>query len=209
MATSLLIDLHFLPSLEYFCVLQRADQIVLEKHEHFVKQSYRSRCYINTAQGVEMLSIPLTEKGGKTAIANVKIDYSQRWQNHHWRTIESAYRKAPFFEHYESGFRKILFSNVPFLFDLNSEILSFCLQSLKWSKSITSTSSYLHEIPLDMKDLRSAIGPKKPYQERSFYRPTPYYQVFGSTFAGNLSILDLLFCEGPRASAILNSSQPY
>lgn len=204
---SLLVELHFLPSLEYFCAIHNHSAIVLESHEHFVKQSYRNRCYINTAQGVEMMSVPLTMKGSKTPIRDVRIDYTRNWKNHHWRTIESAYRKAPFYEHYESGFRKIIYANHVFLFDLNRALLSFCLTSLKWEKELEESTSFYEEMPLGMKDLRNVIVAKKPFAERGIYQIQPYYQVFGSTFVGNLSILDLLFCEGPQGSSLLKRSQ--
>ncbi|MFZ5999259.1 MAG: WbqC family protein [Bacteroidota bacterium] len=202
-----LIDLHFLPSLEYFCALQRFEEVCVEKHEHFVKQSYRNRAYINTAQGVEMLSVPLAERHGKIPMSEVRIDYGQRWENHHWRTIESAYRKAPFFEHYESELKSLIYSKKELLYDLNMAILSLCLKSLHWSKKITETSQYSQQIPLSVTDLRGAITPKKSYLERKFYRPAPYYQVFGSTFAENLTLIDLLFCTGPQSSTILRQSQ--
>ena len=56
-------------------------------------------------------------------------------------------------------------------------------------------------------DLRSQIIPKQPSINRDFYKPVPYYQVFGSGFAENLSLIDLLFCEGPRATSLLIASQ--
>jgi hypothetical protein len=203
----LLIDLHFLPSLEYFCALQSFDEIIIEKHEHFVKQSFRNRAHLNTSQGIEMISVPLAERHGKIPMGEVRIDYRQRWQNHHWRTIESAYRKAPFFEHYETGLRTLIFSQPVFLYDLNLAILSFCLKSLGWAKTIRETEVYLDPIPLNVTDLRSVVTSKKSYVDRNLYQPAPYYQVFGSTFVENLAIVDLLFCMGPQANTILRQSQ--
>lgn len=202
-----LIELHHLPSLEYFSALQRFDEVIVEKHEHYVKQSYRNRVYINTAQGVEMLSVPLAERHGKIPVSQVRIDYRQRWENHHWRTIESAYRKAPFFEHYESQLKSLIYSKREFLFDLNMAILSLCLKSLRWSKKIVETDHYAVQTPLNVTDLRDVITTKKPYPERKFYHPAPYYQVFGSTFVENLSLIDLLFCMGPQSNTILRQSQ--
>jgi hypothetical protein len=92
-----LIDLHYLPSVAYFAALHGTEKIILEKKEHFEKQSFRNRCHILTAQGVERLVIPLTSKSGKVLITDVRIDYTQKWLNNHWRTLESAYRSSPFF----------------------------------------------------------------------------------------------------------------
>lgn len=204
---TVLIDLHYLPSLEYFCALQRFDAIALEKHEHYVKQSYRNRCYISTAQGVEMLVVPLTSKHGKVLIKDIRIDHSKKWQNNHWRTIESAYRKAPYFEFYSDDLRTILYHNHDFLFDLNLELLSFCLKSIRFNPSLSVSVSYEKEPASPVFDLRSQIIPKKPASGRDFYKPVSYHQVFGSGFAENLSLIDLLFCEGPRATSLLLASR--
>jgi hypothetical protein len=202
----LLIDLHYLPCLEYFCVLQQFEAIELEKQEHFVKQSYRNRCYINTAHGVERLVVPLTSKHGKPLIHEVRIDYTTKWQNNHWRAIESAYRKAPYFEFFSPDLHRLLFTPYEFLFDLNQSLLSFCLASLRLSPALSVSVAYEKD-PTGVIDLRSVISPKKNYHTRSFYKPAPYYQVFGNGFAENLSLIDLLFCLGPQAPVQLRKSQ--
>lgn len=204
---SALIELHYLPSIEYFCALQQCDTIEVEKYEHYVKQSYRNRCYINTAQGVDMLIVPITAKHGKTLIKDVRIDYHQKWQNNHWRTIESAYRKAPYFEYYSDDLRCILYSSHEFLFDLNFDLLSFCLKSIRFSPTLSVSDSYQKTPPRHVFDLRSQINPKKPASDRDFYKPATYHQVFGSGFAENLSLIDLLFCEGPRATSFILTSR--
>lgn len=188
-------------------MLQQFDAIELEKSEYYVKQSYRNRCYINTAQGVEMLIVPLTAKHGKVLIKDIRIDQSKKWQNNHWRTIESAYRKAPYYEYYADDLRNVLYHDHDFLFDLNFDLLSFCLKSIRFTPSIAVTDSYEKVPPPLVFDLRSQINPKKPASDREFYKPVSYYQVFGSGFAENLSLIDLLFCEGPRAGSLLHASQ--
>ncbi len=202
-----LIELQFLPSLEYFCALQNFDEVILEKHEHFVKQSYRNRCYINTSQGVAMLSVPLTEKHGKVPVKDVRIDYSTKWQNNQWRTIVTAYKSAPFFDHYEGELHKHIFKSYPFLVDLNLGLLSFCLKSLRSRLKLSESVTYEKEVEKETQDLRSVIQAKKPYSERSFYKPIPYHQVFGNMFVSNLSLIDLLFCEGPQAGQFIRDSQ--
>lgn len=205
--TSCLIEPHYLPSLEYFCALLPFDKLILEKHEHYIKQSFRNRCYINTANGVEMLVVPLSEKHGKVPLKDIPIDYSKKWQNNHWRGIQSAYAKAPFFEHYSDPLRKIIFSDHQLLSDLNLALLSFCLRSLKIEKEVSETVSYEKSVGEDIYDLRSSITPKEGYSGRPYYKPVAYHQVFGSAFAENLSIVDLLFSEGPLSLAILKASQ--
>lgn len=201
-----LLDLHYLPSLEYFSIILSSDEIVLEKHEQYVKQSFRNRCYINSANGLLKLVVPITAKHGKALIKDVRIDYSTKWQKLHWRGIESAYRKAAFFDHYADDLNRIISKQVNFLYDLNFQLLSFCLQSLQLSLPLTESTSYEKVPQKNIKDLRSIISAKIPYSERNIYVPAPYLQVFGNKFAPNLSVIDLLFCEGPNAIQIIKSS---
>lgn len=154
-----------------------------------------------------MLIIPLTQKHGKALIGDVLIDYSQKWQNNHWRTIESAYRKAPFFEHYSDDLNKILYQKFDSLFDLNTALLSFCLKSLRIDAHLSASVAYDIPAPVTFFDARSLISAKKTYLERGIYQSASYYQVFGNRFVENLSVIDLLFCEGPGATSILLSSR--
>jgi hypothetical protein len=153
-----------------------------------------------------MLTVPLTNKHGKVPYADVMIDYSTRWQNVFSRTIESAYRNSPYYEHYVDDLTKIIYSNKSSIFDFNLDVLSFCLRSLKWSQYLSVTSRYEKDIKQSFSDMRMLITSRNTYIERGIYQPTPYYQVFGSSFEENLSVLDLLFCAGPEAGQILMAS---
>lgn len=199
------IETQYLPSIEFFCVLAQADAISIEYYEHFVKQSYRNHTFINTANGKEKLVIPLTAKGNRTFIKDVKVDSSISWRNTQWRTLESAYRKAPYYEHYVDDVHKILFNKYDYLIELNQAMLSMCLIWLGWKKKILATSQYELTIREGL-DLRNVLLSKKHYTDRNFFRPTPYTQVFGQTFVENLSLVDLVFCKGPEAAIIIRSS---
>lgn len=199
-----IIETHFLPSIEYFCALAGYDEIIVEKHEHFLKQSFRNRCYILTTNGIERLSVPVAIDSGKIQIAMVPIDYSNKWPINFWRTLQSAYAKAPYFEYYKDDLRSELFSGEMYLFDLNHRLLSLCLKWLGWKTTIGETTAY--ETKPDLTDLRNAISAKSNFASRSFYHPFSYQQVFGKQFVPNLGILDLLFCTGPDASGIIKSS---
>lgn len=204
---SLLIDLHYLPSIEYFILLKNFNHIELEQYEHYVKQSYRNRCFINTAQGVQMLVVPVTHKSGKTILKDVQLDNSIRWRNNHWRTLESAYRKAPYYEHYAEDLNKIIVTPHHFLVDLNLGLLSFCLKNLRLRPELTVSMTYQQTTPPGYVDHRAVIQAKIPYSSRKVYQAAPYYQVFGNQFVPNLSVVDLLFCAGPIAGSILAASQ--
>jgi len=201
-----LIEPHFLPSLEYICALLRFDEIVLEGREYFPKQTYRNRCYINTAHGVKIMTVPLQDRHGKILMKDVNVEAGNKWRNSHWRTMESAYRKAPFFDHYFEDLRNVLFQGHEYLFDLNKDLLSFCLRNIGIQKKISASVAYEKHVAENKTDLRSVIIDKKPFALRNFYRPSPYYQVFGNEFAANLSFIDVLFCEGPSSLTIIKAS---
>lgn len=199
-----LIELHYLPSIAWFTATQAFDNIVLEKHEHFVKQSYRNRCRILTANGIQELSIPLTEKSGRTLITDIKIDHSQKWLNNHWRSIVSAYNKSPFFEYYSDALQNTLYKEHKFLFDLNLELLTICRGWLKLSNTLAETMAYEKIPQAGTTDLRNLVNAKKSTGYEKFFQPIKYTQVFGHTFAENLSVIDLIFCEGPNARQLLS-----
>lgn len=201
------IESHYLPSIEYFCAILRFEAIEIEVHENFVKQSFRNRCYINTSQGKQMLILPVTNKHGKTPVHEIQIDYRQKWQNNHWRTIESAYRNAPFFEYYADDLKKIIYENHECLISINQHLLSFCLRKLGQTIKISKTALYEKMPNSSISDLRGYISPKEDYSLRSFYQPVAYQQVFGNNFVPNLSLLDLLFCQGPNAIRIIETAE--
>lgn len=206
MNKAILIESHFLPSLEYFCAILPFDEVILEKWEWFPKQTYRNRCYINTAHGVKILTVPLKERHGKMLTQDIRVEEGKQWRNAHWKTIESAYRKAPYFDFYADGLRDILFAGHQYLFDLNDDLLSFCLRHLRLNKNISASVAYEKGTSENIIDLRSVITDKRPFALRSFYHPHPYYQVFGNEFAPGLSSIDLLFSEGPGSIAKLRAS---
>lgn len=180
--------------------------MVIEKHEHYVKQSLRNRCYINTEHGKDVLSIPLTGKHGKVPVTEVRIDYSQKWVNNHWRTIVSAYAKAPFFEYYAEDLEKVLFNRNTYLYDLNFQLLTLCLKWLRYEVTVLETLSYEKEPLAPIKDFRSFLNAKNKDNVDYVYKAVPYYQVFGNAFAENLSIIDVIFCCGPEAGSIIRAS---
>lgn len=203
-----LIDLPYFPPIAYFSVCLLSETLTIDVCEYYEKQSYRNRCYINTSQGVLPLSVPiLHSKDKKQIIKDIKIDYKENWVNIHWRSIVSAYRKSPFFEFYADFFREILYKKTIFLLDLNLEILNTCLRFLGLNKNLVITQKYVEKKEnLSYTDLRSFIHPKKKDNALVFYQAKPYVQVFGSKFEDNLSIIDLLFCEGSNALALLKAS---
>ena len=197
------IDLQCLPSLEYFCALLKHDTIMVESHEYFEKQSYRNRCKILTTNKIDVLTVPVKNGNTKILIKDLRIDYNQDWTRRHWGAIHSAYGKSPFFEFYADYFKKILDKKPDFLFDFNLDLLTICLKLLRLEKTIIFTENYEKDVE---NDFRGQIHPKKVYQENQLYQPIKYRQNFGNEFEPNLSILDLLFCQGNQSLKILQES---
>ena len=201
----ILLDLQYLPPLAYFAAIAQADEVWIEGHENFVKQTYRNRCRILTTHGTQDLSIPVHHAGRKIPIRELSIDYKQKWMNNHWRAIQSAYGKSPFFDYYSQEVEQAILAKHDRLFDLNWQLLTICLRFIGLeSKSVHFTEQY-DKIPGNgIVDLRSAIHPKK--DAPVWYNSQEYYQNFGNNFVPNLTILDLLFCEGPGAYELLAHS---
>jgi hypothetical protein len=204
----ILIELHYLPSLEYMACLLRAKRVHIEMCGHYQKQSYRNRCHVLGANGLTKLIVPVEGSGKKIPEGKIRIDYRQKWQQQHWRTLQSAYGKSPFFEHYADFFEGIYSRPYERLYEWNRELLTICLKLLGQPCSLIETETYKKEPDNEILDMRSVIHSKEDYSHRSFYRPYSYPQLFGKDFAPNLSVLDLLFCEGPRSLRILQESMP-
>ncbi|MEP3390095.1 MAG: WbqC family protein [Reichenbachiella sp.] len=200
---STLIESQYFPCLEYFSLIKNRQEVWIETKEHFVKQTYRNRCYILDANRVLPLAIPMIGGNKKIPMDEIKIDYGQKWLNNHWRAIISAYNKSPFFEYYEPYLHQILFQKHETLLALNNEVLTFCLKVLNIDTEIKYTSTYKKGPFDETEDVRSVIHPKSDYICREYFTPIPYQQLFGSKFATNLSILDLLSCVGPDSDKYL------
>jgi hypothetical protein len=178
------------------------DTIYIEKHENFIKQSYRNRCIIYGANGKLSLSIPL-KKGLdlKSKITEIEIDYTEDWQKNHFKSIESAYRHSPFYEYYIDEFEKFFTTKYNTLFELNSEILNTIFDILELESNVQFSDEFLSSHK-DAFDFRNSINPKSRLNKHdNNFNPTKYIQVFGEKhgFIPNLSILDLIFNEGPNS----------
>jgi WbqC-like protein family len=201
---TLLIDLHYLPCLDYMSGLLAHGRVTLEAQEHYQKQSYRNRCYVRSAHAVERLTVPVLDGTHKQLIRDVQIDYSRDWAGQHWRCWQSAYGKAPFFEFYGPELQPIYARKPRFLFDLNLDLLTKCLSLLGARVNLSLTETYQTTPDTGILDARNRVGGPNQAGE-SFFGPTlAYSQNFGYDFVPNLSILDLLFCAGPTAIGHLN-----
>lgn len=196
-----LLPLSYFGPIEEYAYLAQNSHVLYEVKEHFVKQSYRNRCIVYGANGLLRLTVPLVLKSReKTAMEDIKISYTENWQARHWKTIQSAYQNSPFFEYYEEILLPVFFTQFEYLIDLNTQTNSVLKQCLQ----IDCTTEFNSEFsPYKKNDLRCSIHPKK---ETTLNLPR-YIQVFEEKhgFHSNLSVLDLLFNEGPSALLYLKN----
>ena len=179
------------------------NNIVWEVYDNFQKQTYRNRYHICTDQGLHKLSVPIKHIGGKDGrqkYRNVRIDNSYRWQQQHWRTLQTAYRTSPFFEYYEDELEPLFMKPITFLLDFKWATIEFLTTALQLEYEKVFTSAYSKVASVEM-DKRNLVNAKK-LVEIDFMT---YNQVFIDRhgFVPNTSTLDLLFNEGPNALGYL------
>lgn len=183
-------------------------RVWLEASENYQKQSWRNRCTICAGGGPENISFPIIHRDGShnnIPVTEVEVDYKTDWVTKAERAIVSAYSMSPFFEYYRDDFFAILDSRPETLFQLNLELLEFFLSMLGIPADIRFTESY-GAAPEDALDLREVIHPKREnHVLESLGIKKPYYQVFSGKygFKYGMSIMDLLFNEGPEALTFL------
>ncbi len=218
----------YFPPIGYFKALSRHGGdglLLLEAHENYRKQSWRNRCNILSANGVLPLSIPVTV-GEDRSIRSVQIDYSKDWLRQHQRALVSAYNSTPFFEYYMDDIFAVMECGETHLFDFNLNIIRCVARLAGLRMDLQLTEEYLGaedirpnlnqasgqdsdmesgEAPImEVTDLRATFDPKKK-ELSAAYETAPYYQVFSGKFGfvPGLSILDLLFNEGPNSYSFL------
>ena len=199
--TSLLSTAYFAP-IQYYSKLLQCEGVVIERHENYNKRSYRNRCTIYSTNGLLDLVVPVVKPDQpKIEITQVEISYDTLWQKQHFKAIESAYRRSPFYEYYIDDL--MLFFNTPhrYLYDFNMQILRTICDLIKIPFRVQESRLYT-KTREGVIDLRNSIHPKMKWQQTDpTFVPPHYTQVFSDKwgFKPNLSILDLLFNTGPEA----------
>ena len=203
---SLLTDIQYFGGINWIKTLYNSSHIIIEQYENWQKGGFRNRTYIAGASGAHVLTVPILDGRDQHApLHSIAIAYRDNWVEQHIRTIESCYRRAPFYEYYSYALYEILRSRPEKLIDLNEQLLVQLRDWLFPETFITRTASYQPEAPEGVRDIRSIFQTKGSLN----HPPVPVYrQVFEERtgFLGGLGIIDLLFCCGPNAKALLKDN---
>ena len=211
MTTALLQTTYFGP-VQWYQKLYRYDRCIVEQYDSYQKQTYRNRCIIATANGLQALTVPVEHPSPDghhaTAITkDLRISDHNQWRRIHWNALQSAYSESPFFDYYQDDIRPFFEQKYEFLIDFNEAIREKMCELLDIRPTVVHSSAFTpHHPSSDEKpvppyaDYRDVIHAKHPLSDPDF-QPKAYWQVFQHKhgFQSNLSILDLLFCMGPEA----------
>ena len=184
----------YLPPVNFFTAIKSGGDVLIEQYDNYCKQTYRNRCRIATAAGIQTLTIPVVKSDSpKQLMKDVRISDHGDWRRQHWNALESAYMNSPFFMYYQDDFRPFYERRIEFLIDFNTQLTELILKLAGMDKKIKLTESYSRPTQ-GINDLRQLIDPQQTAQNR------PYWQVFKQKygFQPNLSAVDLLFNMGPE-----------
>lgn len=197
MFNQVILSSHYFPCIAYFAHLVKYQDIIIDTGENFLKQTFRNRCIIYTSNGPLALSIPLIKKNN-IPMKDVLINFKEDWKIKHWRAISSAYNSSPFFEFYCDKLKEVFFKKYSSLTSLNRALLEQICYELSITNNIITSETYITIKDSEL-DLRSTLNPKQTFQGSDIY--PRYIQIFEAKygFQSNLSILDLLFHEGPES----------
>jgi hypothetical protein len=201
MTTALLQTTYFGP-VQWYQKLKRYDHCVIEQYDSYQKQTYRNRCVIATANGLQALTVPVDHSPltiDHVQCKDLRISDHNQWRRVHWNALQSAYSESPFFEYYADDIRPFFEQKYEFLIDFNEAIRQKMCELLDIETSVSYSSGFRVQGSGFM-DFREVIHAKHPQDDPEF-QPRSYWQVFQHRygFQPNLSILDLLFCMGPEA----------
>ena len=201
MTTALLQTTYFGP-VQWYQKLKCYDHCVIEQYDSYQKQTYRNRCVIATANGLQALTVPVDHSPltiDHVQCKDLRISDHNQWRRVHWNALQSAYSESPFFEYYADDIRPFFEQKYEFLIDFNEAIRQKMCE-LIYIEAIVSYSSAFRVQDSGFRDFREVIHAKHPQDDPEF-QPRSYWQVFQHRygFQPNLSILDLLFCMGPEA----------
>jgi len=199
--THILLEPQYAGSLSYWKLIANAQHILFEQYENYSKRSFRNRCHILSPNGILRLSIPLEHgKNQHCALKDVRISYNENWQKLHWQSLQSCYRRSPFFEFYEDKLIRFYEEKIPFLLDYNLQLFEVLSTLIKIKPEYTLTTAYEKQAAHAYSDFRNVLLPDKNRSDFSIDLK-PYLQVFADRmdFQSEVAIYDLLFNCGNQS----------
>lgn len=194
----------YFPPVSYLSQCLKQGRFLIETQETYSKQTYRNRCVIATANGLQNLTIPVRKTfGNQTRTAEITISNAEPWQRLHKRAMEAAYKASPFYDFYIDDLLPVFDQQYETLIALNDAAFKLILKLLKMDLAYSFTTEYKQSSEF-VTDYRNVFSPKNPFKKESF---PEYYQVYADKypFQPDLSILDLLFNEGPQGLLYLKN----
>lgn len=191
----------YFPNIETFHTMLSTEEILFETQDYYQKQTYRTRCNIYAANGLFSMNIPIKhQKNIHQYTKDVLIENDFDWQKNHLKTLQNAYRSSPYFEFYENHLIEIYQKKEKYLIEFLFKTIDLSFELLQIQKKYAKTEEYILNYP-DDSDFRILSDAKT----KSAFQGKKYPQVFESKhgFIPNLSILDLLFNEGPNSVNLL------
>jgi hypothetical protein len=207
-AENILLSTAYFAPVHFYSRVIAHPQVYIEQFEHFNKQTYRNRAIILGGNGPIALVVPVVKgRGPKILIKDLKVSYEMNWQRNQWQTIVSAYNSSPYFEFYKDDIQPFFEKKTEYLLDLNQNINETICELLEIENSTILTTDF-EKVPKEFLNFRETISPKNKTLPDPNFQPAEYTQVFSDKFGftPNLSILDLLFNEGPNSYTILEES---
>lgn len=213
----MLLGIAWFPPVSYFALIAKGmvlspentipSIVYIEACENYQKQSWRNRCRILAADGPAYLNFPIVHEGShELPITEIKVDYSTPWVLKTKRAIASAYESSAFFDYYKDDLFSILDSHPETLFELDMRIIRFFLDKTGIAADLRLTDTFQ---PFSgVEDYREVLHPKRPNTVlKDLGLEKPYFQVFAQKygFTSDLSIMDLLFNEGPDSICYLKN----
>lgn len=213
----MLLGIAYFPPVSYFALIAKGmvlspentipSIVYIEACENYQKQSWRNRCRILAADGPAYLNFPIVHEGShELPITEIKVDYSTPWVLKTKRAIASAYESSAFFDYYKDELFAILDSHPETLFELDMRIIRFFLDKTGIAADLRLTDTFQPSSGVD--DYREVLHPKRPNTVlKDLGLEKPYFQVFARKygFISDLSIMDLLFNEGPDSICYLTN----
>ncbi len=201
--TTALLQTTFFGPVQWYQKLCHYDHCLIEQYDSYQKQTFRNRCLIATANGIQALTVPVEHAEDKMLVKDLRISDHNQWRRVHWNALQSAYSESPFFDYYADDLHPFFERKYHFLIDYNEAIRQKICELIDIHPKVEYTTNFRPSSTVEtaeIMDYRNVISAKHPLPDADF-KARVYWQVFQQKhgFQPNLSILDLLFCMGPES----------